>query len=109
FHVTDAAVFVVRQAFDEERDLAGPVGFIEDGVDDGAVFLLAASGFDGSLDIFFGHIHAAGGINCQTKFEIHTRIGTLAGSNGDEPSVFGKDGTTFGIIDAFFVANSSPM
>ena len=87
FHITDTSVLFVRQAFDEERDLAGPVSFIEDGVDDGAVFLFAASGLDGSLDIFFWHVHAAGGIDGEAKFEVHGWIGAFAGGDGDDAAI----------------------
>lgn len=109
FDITDTPVLVVCQAFDKEGDLAGPVGFIENGINDGAIFLFSASGFDGSLDILFRHVHAAGGIDGEAKFEVHGRVDAFSGSDGDESAMFGEYGTAFGIIDAFFVPDTGPV
>ena len=57
--VGGGAVFVVGDAFDEEGDATWGVAFVGDFLEGGA-FEFAEAFFDGAVDIFVGHVGAAG-------------------------------------------------
>ena len=103
-------VAVVGDTFQHERYTVRPVAFINDFFKYRGFFIFAGATFDGTLDIFLGHVAGPGFFNCQRQLKIAIGVAsTCTRRHDDFACQAGKSSALLGVCRTLLAADGCPM